>query len=165
MASGLDLPGGLITLLNDLGYVWPDADEVRLLQIGHAWVDLQGALAPHLQAANTAAAGVWAANSGTDVDAFKTLWGEDGAASDTLTKDMSGVVIVGALVMVCAAVVLTLKIWVIAQLVLLAIAVVQAIATAPITFGASLLEIPVFKEIADRIINLLISKALQVLLG
>jgi hypothetical protein len=78
---------------------------------------------------------------------------------------MAGVVIVGALVMVCAAVVLTLKVWVIDQLVLLAAAVVEAIATAPITFGASLLEIPVFKEIADRIINLLISQAMQVLLG
>jgi hypothetical protein len=165
VASGLDLPSGLVTFLNDLGYVWPDADEVRLLQIGRTWVDLHGALAPHLQAANTAAAGVWATNSGADVEAFRTAWGEDGAASNTLTKDMAGVVIVGGLVMVCAAVVLTLKIWVIAQLVLLAIAVAQAVATAPITFGASLLEIPVFKEIADRIINLLISEALAVLLG
>ena len=165
MAPGLDLPGGLITLLNDLGYVWPDADEVRLLQIGQAWVDLQGTLAPHLQAVNTAAAGVWTTNSGADVDAFRAMWAEDGGAADTLTKDMAGVVIVGALVMVSAAVVLMLKIWVIAQLVMLAIAVVEAIATAPITFGASLLEIPVFKEIVDRIINLLISQAMQVLLG
>ncbi len=165
VASRLDLPSGLITLLNDLGYVWPDADEVRLLQIGQAWEDLQGALAPHLEAANAAAASVWTTNSGTDIDAFQLACGEEGAAADTLTKDMSGIAMVGALVMVCAAVVLTLKIWVIAQLVLLAVAVVQAIATAPITFGASLLEIPVFKEIADRIINALIGKALQVLLG
>lgn len=165
MASGLDLPSGLITFLNDLGYVWPDADEVRLVQVGQAWVDLQAALAPHLQAANAAAASVWTANSGADIDAFQLAWAADGAAADTLTKDMSGVVIVGALVIACAAIVLALKVWVIAQLVLLAIAVVQAIATAPITFGASLLEIPVFKEIADRIINALIGKAMAALLG
>jgi len=165
VASGLELPSGLITLLNDLGYVWPDADEVRLVQIGKAWVGLQDGLAPHLDAVNAAAASVWTANYGTDIDAFETMWAKDGAAADTLTKDMAGVVIVGALIIACAAVVLTLKVWVIAQLVLLAIAVVQAIATAPITFGASLLEIPIVKEIADRIINALIGKALQALLG
>jgi hypothetical protein len=165
VASGLDLPGGLITLLNDLGYVWPDADEVRLVQVGQAWIDLQNALAPHLVAANAAAAGVWAANSGADIEAFRLAWRADGAGADTLAKDMSGVVVVGALIIACAAVVLTLKAWVIAQLVLLAAAVVDAVATAPLTFGASLLEIPVFKEIADRIINALIGKALQALLG
>jgi hypothetical protein len=165
VASGLDLPSGLITFLNDLGFTWPDADEVRLVQVGQAWVDLQGALAPHLVAANAAAASVWTANSGTDIDAFRLAWAADGAAADTLTKDMSGVGIVGALIIVCAGVVLTLKIWVIAQLALLAAAVVEAVATAPLTFGASLLEIPVFKEIADRVINALIGKAVAALLG
>ncbi len=165
MASGLDLPGGLVTLLSDLGYLWPDADEVRLNQLGQAWIDLQGTLDRHLQDANAAAARVWTENSGTDIDAFRATWSKAESAVDTLNRDATGVAVVGAIVLVCGAVVLMLKIWVIAQLVMLAVAIVQAIATAPFTFGASLLEIPVFKEIIGRAINLLISRAMAVLLG
>ena len=43
--------------------------------------------------------------------------------------------------------------------------IVEAIATSEITFGASLLEIPVFKKIADMVINALINEALGVILG
>lgn len=45
------------------------------------------------------------------------------------------------------------------------IAIAQAIALAVPTFGASLLSIPVVKEIIGRIINLLIDRSLAVLLG
>jgi hypothetical protein len=165
MASGLTLPGALVTFLNDLGYIWPDADEVRLTQLGQAWIDLQGALQGHLAEADRAATAVWTQNTGKDITAFQQFWSQADGAVDTLATDVTGVAVVGAVVLVAAAVVLALKIWVIAQLVILAIAVAQAIATAPFTFGASLLEIPVFKEIAGRILNLAISQAIAVLLG
>ncbi|WP_020577839.1 hypothetical protein [Actinopolymorpha alba] len=165
MARGLTLPGPLVTLLSDLGYLWPDADEVRLMQLGQAWVSLQSKLDGFAEEAQRAAERVWTENQGTDVDAFKEAWGRPEDALDTLRKDSTGVTVVGALILVCALVVLMLKIWVIIQLVLLAIAIAQAIATAAVSFGASLLEIPVFKEIFGRIINLLISRALEVLLG
>ncbi|MFD2077806.1 hypothetical protein SAMN05421678_12443 [Actinopolymorpha cephalotaxi] len=165
MARGLDLPDSLVTVLSELGYLWPDADEVRLMQLGQAWVSLQSKLDGVVTEAQRAAEQVWTHNKGDDVNAFKEAWGKAEDALDTLQKDATGVVVVGALILVCAVVVLMLKIWVITQLVLLVIAIAQAIATAPITFGASLLEIPVFKEIFGRIINLLISQALEVLLG
>jgi len=165
MASGLTPPGALVTLLNDLGYIWPDADEVRLTQLGQAWLDLQTTLQSHLSDAERAASAVWMHNTGKDIAAFQTFWSQPDGAVETLAKDVTGVAVVGAVVLVAAAVVLALKIWVIAQLVILAIAVAQAIATAPFTFGASLLEIPVFKEIAGRIPNLAISQAIAVLLG
>ncbi len=165
MARGLDLPDALVTLLSDLGYLWPDADEVRLMQLGQAWVGLQSKLEGFATDAQKAAERVWTHNKGDDIDAFKAAWAEAENALDTLQKDADGVPVVGAIILVCALVVLMLKIWVIVQLVLLAIAIAQAIATAAITFGASLLEIPVFKEIFGRIINLLISRALVILLG
>lgn len=165
MASGLTPPGALVTFLNDLGYIWPDADEVRLTQLGQAWIALQGTLQGHLTEADQAASAVWAHNTGKDIAAFQTFWSQSDGAVDTLARDVNGVATVGAVILVAAGVVLALKTWVIAQLITLAIAVAQAIATAPISFGLSLLEIPVFKEIAGRIINLAISQAIAVLLG
>lgn len=72
---------------------------------------------------------------------------------------------VGAALLVCAMAVLALKINVIVQLTLLAIAIVQAIATAGPTLGASLLEIPIFKKLIDVAIDFLIGQALEIVLG
>jgi hypothetical protein len=58
-----------------------------------------------------------------------------------------------------------LKVNVIAQLAWLLAAIVEAIATAEFTFGASLLEIPAFKKLADMAINFVINQAMQVILG
>lgn len=164
MARGLVLPGSLVSILSDLGYLWPDADEVRLTQLGGVWVSLQSKLDELVGQAQTLASSVMENNKGDDVDAFKAAWEEAENPLDTLGKDATGTPIVGAVTIMCALVVLLLKIWVIVQLILLAIAIAQAITTAAITFGASLLEIPVFKEIFGRIINLLISQALQAIL-
>lgn len=58
-----------------------------------------------------------------------------------------------------------LKIAVVVQLVMLAVQIAQAIATAVPTFGLSLLEIPIFKEITsillDQAIDLAISQVLS----
>jgi hypothetical protein len=67
--------------------------------------------------------------------------------------------------MVAAGVVLALKISVIVQLVMLAIQIAQAIATAVVTFGASLLEIPIFKMITSMILDQLLGFAMQALLN
>jgi hypothetical protein len=165
MAQGITLPGSLVTLLSELGYLWPDADEVRLLELGQAWISVQGGLDEIVEQAQTIAGRVWTENHDDAIDAFKASWEakDDGVA--TLTQNATGVLVVGAVILVCAIVVLMLKIWVIVQLVTLAIAIIQAIALAVPTFGASLLSIPIVKEIIGRIINLLISRAMVVLLG
>lgn len=163
MARGIELPDQLVTLLSDLGYLWPDADETRLTQLAHTWIGFQDNLDGLAADAHKAAERVWTDNRGADIDAFRAAWLESENPLDTLRKDAAGVVLVGALIVVCALVVLVLKIWVTVQLVLLAIAIVQALATAEITFGASLAEIPVFKEISGRIIDGLISRALMLL--
>ncbi|WP_433650306.1 hypothetical protein ACQP2C_28230 [Micromonospora zamorensis] len=72
---------------------------------------------------------------------------------------------IGAGLMVCAGIVLALKINVIVQLTLLAIQIAQAVATAAVTFGASLLEIPIFKLITGALIDQLLNMATEAVLG
>jgi hypothetical protein len=165
MAQGMTLPGPLVSLLSDLGYLWPDADEVRLMQLGQAWLNAQSGLDEVVEQAQRAAEKVWTENQDDAIDAFKASWEARDDGLDTLHQNATGVVVVGAIILLCSIVVLMLKIWVIIQLVMLAIAIAQAIALAVPTFGASLLSIPVVKEIIGRIINLLINRSLVVLLG
>jgi hypothetical protein len=74
--------------------------------------------------------------------------------------------LIGAALMVCAGIVLALKISDITRLILLAIQIAQAIATAVVTSGASLLEIPIFRAITEVILDQLLDVAInQVLDG
>jgi hypothetical protein len=162
---GLMLPGELVTLLQDLGYNWPEADEEKLFDLGNLWIGFAGQLAPFAEQADAAAAKVWNQNTGDAVAAFQTHWQAPDSAVSSLRDSVTGAQMVGPLVIVAAAVVLALKINVIVQLVILAIEIIEALATAGPTFGASLLEIPVFKEITNRLINLVISLATDAILG
>ena len=65
----------------------------------------------------------------------------------------------------CAGLVLGLKINTIVNLGILLAEIVEAMATAVPTFGASLAEIPVFKEIAQRIIGAIINEVVTAILG
>jgi len=162
---GLQLPGELVTLLQDLGYNWPEADEEKLFDLGEVWMGFSGQLDPAAQRANAAAAQVWNGNQGDAINAFKAKWSADDSPGKSLADSVTGAEMVGPLLMVAAGVVLALKINVIVQLVTLAIEIAEALATAVPTFGASLLEIPVFKEITNRLVNLLISLATEAILG
>lgn len=162
---GLMLPGELADLLNELGYIWPKSDETQLFQLGQQWIDFSGQLGPLVQQAGQAAARAWTGSSGPAVEAFHDLWTKQGSAVDVLDSDVLASMVIGIAVIICAVVVLMLKIMVIVQLTILLIEIIQAIATAPPTFGASLLEIPVFKKLCDLAINFLISKALEAVLG
>jgi hypothetical protein len=99
------------------------------------------------------------------VEAFQQAWGRDNAGHAVLDRGQLGAQAIGGALMVCAAAVLALKINVIVQLSLLLVEIIEAIATAEVTFGASLLEIPVFKKLTDMAINFLINQAMAVVLG
>lgn len=162
---GIDIPGELADLLNELGYTWPKSDETQLFELGGEWLDLAGRLEPLVAEAASVTGPVREANSGPAMDAFLSAWEGDSAAVHTLEQGVAGANVIGGALMVCAGIVLALKINVIVQLTILLIQIIQAIATAPPTFGASLLEIPVFKKLADIAINFLINQALEVVLG
>ncbi|MEU5876586.1 hypothetical protein [Spirillospora sp. NPDC047279] len=162
---GLQLPGELIGLLGMLGYTWPEADESKLFELGGAWMAYGGTVQGIVADADTAAQQVWSGNKGEDIDAFKEAWSGEDAPTEMLRTAATSSMVVGGVFFLCAGVVLALKINVIVQLVILAIQIAQAIATAAVTFGASLLEIPIFKEITGMIIDVLVDQAIGALLG
>ncbi|GIF14190.1 hypothetical protein [Actinoplanes teichomyceticus] len=162
---GLEIPGELADLLNELGYTWPKSDETQMMRLGQWWIEFAGTLAEVGADADAAVRTASVGNRGDDIDAFRTAWGGDRAGRQVLADGVAGAQSIGACLIVCAGVVLTLKINVIVQLTILAVEILQAVLTAPETFGASLLEIPVFKKLTDMAINFLISQALEVVLG
>jgi hypothetical protein len=162
---GLMLPGDLVTLLQDLGYQWPEADETTLLAMGHAWLGFGGQARQPPQDAHAAAQQVWSANEGKAIEAFQQAWNHPQAPHANLTDAATGAQGIGIGLMACAGIVLALKINVIVQLTTLAIEIAEALATAVPTFGASLLEIPAFKEITGMAINLVINEAMNAVMG
>jgi hypothetical protein len=162
---GIRLPGVLERLLNDLGYTWPEVDEDNLLRLGTAWTDFASTIAEHAGAADRHAQSVWATNQGPTIDAFRAAWQSGQEPLDNLKTAETASTAAGVGMMAAAAIVLALKINVIVQLVMLALEIFEALATAPETFGASLLEIPVFKEITGMIINAVINEAINALMS
>ncbi|HZM82298.1 MAG TPA: hypothetical protein VFC19_41795 [Candidatus Limnocylindrales bacterium] len=73
--------------------------------------------------------------------------------------------LVGVGLMVCAGIILALKISVITQLIILIVQIAQAIVAAVATAGASLLEIPVFRAITKLILDRLQDMAISKVLG
>ncbi|MEV1319774.1 hypothetical protein AB0J14_27265 [Micromonospora arborensis] len=162
---GIDLPGELADLLNELGYTWPKADETQLFELAQEWIGLGDRLAPMAHEASGLVATLTAGNQGAAVEAFQAKWHADKSAANVLTRGATGATVLGGALLVCAAVVLALKINVIVQLTILLIQIIQAVATAAPTFGASLLEIPVFKKLTDILINILVDQAIGQILG
>lgn len=160
---GLQLPGELISVLGMLGYTWPEADETKLVEMGQAWIDFSATLQGLVGEAAADAATVWSGSRGTDIDAFQRWWsGEEGPAAN-LTDGATAAVLTGTGLIICGMIVLALKVAIIVQLVVLAIQIAQAVATAAPTFGASLLEIPIFQQISRMIVGNLIEEVLMTL--
>ncbi len=162
---GLMLPGEMADLLNELGYIWPKSDETKLFELGQQWIDFSSKVDQIAKDADTSAALAWSANRGEAIEAFRRYWSADDAPSKSCHAGTNGSLAVGGALIVCAAVVLALKINVIVQVAILIAEIAEALTTAIPTFGASLLEIPVFKKLTDMVINLLISEAMEVVLG
>jgi hypothetical protein len=162
---GIEIPGELADLLNELGYVWPKSDETQMFELAQEWIGLAGRLGPIGQEASDAVGTMLADNTGPALTAFQAKWNDADSAVTVLRDGATGAYVLGGALMVCAGVVLVLKINVIIQLTILLVEIIEALATAPETFGGSLLEIPVFKKLTDMLINLLINQALEVVLG
>jgi hypothetical protein len=162
---GLVLPGALETLLNDLRYTWPEVDEMDLFSLGSTWCQLGGTLSSTQQTAQSAADQISSANQGAAIEAFKKKWAGSNAPAAVLGDASLGVELGGAAILLCAGVVLALKVNTIVNLVILACEIGEALATAVPTFGASLAEIPVFKEITDRIVQAIINEAVTAITG
>ncbi|PRY59531.1 MULTISPECIES: WXG100-like domain-containing protein [Glycomyces] len=157
---GMQLPSELITLLGVLGYEWPESDEESMFKLGGEWTAMADQLDAKIESLQVAARTVVENNTGAHIDAFQTEWeGEESSASNLADAgDPANKVNIALTVM--AGIVLALKIQIIVQLAILAVQIAWAIATAPVTFGASLAQIPIFKEIAGIIIEQLLDMAI-----
>lgn len=162
---GVMLPGELAGLLNELGYTWPKSDETQLFELGQLWLELAGSLQRTAAEGAAAAQRLLDGNSGEAIAAFGKRWAAEGSAISVLHNGATGAQMVAATLFVCALIVLALKINVIIQLTILLVQIIQAIATAGPTFGASLLEIPVFKKLTDVVLGILVDQAIGVVLG
>ncbi|MFC0006773.1 WXG100-like domain-containing protein [Micromonospora siamensis] len=161
---GLQLPGELVEMLALIGLTWPEADEEKLFELGQAWLELSPVLQTAAAQGGAAAEAVWSGNSGQAVEAFQRYWTEHGVPS-ALDLSADGVRVLGVGLIVYAAIVLALKINVIVQLTILAVEIAQAVATAAPTFGASLLEIPVFQQLTRAVVEELIWQVIGEIIG
>lgn len=161
---GLTLPSELVSLLNILGYNWPQADEMKLFDLGNTLMNFGNEVQNVMGAADNAASKAWAENSGRDIAAFAEHWQHSDGPSKVLGDSSTAATIVGAGMFIVSGIVLALKIQVITQLVILAIQIAQAIATAVVTFGASLAEIPIFQQISRFLVGQLIDMVITQLL-
>jgi hypothetical protein len=162
---GLTLPGELVSVLGMIGYDWPTSDEEKLFAMGQAWLSFAADVEQASSSVGEGARQVISMSAGPAVEAFQGWWSGEENAPATLSGASTGAVVLGAGLIVCAAIVLMLKIQVIIQLILLAIQIAQAIATAVVTFGASLLEIPLFKMITQTVVGLLQDQAINAVLS
>lgn len=161
---GLQLPGELVGVLGMIGINWPEGDEEKLFKLGQTWLDFSGSLGNISADAEPAALQVSTGHEGPAVEAFKKMWEEHGGTRNLDIASNAGMAF-GLGLFLYAAVVLVLKINAMIQLVMLAIAIAQAIATAVVTFGASLLQIPIFRQITKMIIESLLEMAVWKIIG
>ena len=141
---GLELPGYVTEPLSWIGMTWPEADEDKLFESGQTWLNYGASLRSQAQQANSIAQKIPAEHQGEAVDQFTQWWNADDGPGKNLDENAAAAELIGAGLIVMAGITLALKIAYIAQLVILAIEVAQAIATAFFSFGATTAEIPGF---------------------
>jgi hypothetical protein len=158
----ITLPHELTEPLGWIGLVWPEADEDKLYADGRTWLDYGSRLRGHAEQANAAARAVWTDNYGDSIEAFEQWWNGAGPGRH-LDEAATAVELIGAGLVAMAAVTIALKTAFIAQLTALAFEVGQAIATAFVTAGATLAEIPGWIALTRTACRLLIHKALEMI--
>jgi hypothetical protein len=156
----MQLPGEVRQFLSVIGFTWPEADETKLLELGEEWTRLSGQIDGQVNGAQTAASAVWAGNKSEMVDAFRTRWTGQSSPVQRLTNGATGADLVGAGLMVCAGIVVALKVNVIVQVTLTLISIASAIAAAFVTFGASAALVVVLREACKRLLDWLLGEAI-----
>lgn len=162
----INLPPELGEILNILGFDWPMSNEDQLFEMGQEWMNVAGRIDEQLQEAARSAQRAWAENMGESIDAFQQWWEAEDSPAQALSKAAVGANLGGAALMICAGIVLALKIAVIVQLVLLAIQIAAAIAAAAATFGIASAALPGIYALGRKILaEILQEVVMQLALG
>ncbi|GAA2674517.1 WXG100-like domain-containing protein [Actinoplanes palleronii] len=159
----ITLPAELTDALSWIGLEWPEADEDRLQADGQVWIDHGTRLRAHAVRSTATARQVWLDNEGASIEAFEQWWnGADGPGRH-LQEAATAAELIGGALIAMAGVTLGLKVAFIAQLGALAFEVGQAIATAPVTAGATLAEIPVWVGLTRTACRKLLHEAMALI--
>ncbi len=162
---GLTLPGELERLLNDLGFTWPEVDEMDLFDGGGKWMQFGSNVADSHQQSSGAAQQLLSTNNSEALQAFSTKMQHPDSPLSVLGDASTGVQVVGGAMFAAGGLVLGLKINTMINLITLLCEIISAIAEAAPTFGASLAEIPVFKEITNRIIGAIVNEVVNAIMS
>jgi SepF-like predicted cell division protein (DUF552 family) len=162
---GLQLPSELTGLLSMLGYDWPESDEESIFNLAGEWTGMADQISGRVESLNAAANTLLENNMGAEIDAFKEEWEDAESAVRNIADAVDPTNLINIGLTITAGLILALKVQVIVQLVMLAFQIAQAIATAAVTFGASLAQIPIFKMITGLIIDQLIGMAIDKVLN
>jgi hypothetical protein len=160
----INLPAPLGELLNMLGFNWPMSDEDKLFEVGNAWMELPGTIDGVLSKVGQETETLASENIGDSIEAFKTWWESEDSPAKILQDGTVGMCLTGAALMVCAAVVLALKIAVLIQLGILAVQIAAAIAAAAATFGIASAALPALYALGRKIVSNLLQEAVMKLL-
>jgi hypothetical protein len=111
----MTLPPALASALSILGFDWPDSDEDKLEAMGKAWRSFASTLTTLVDDADREAASVWDKNEGYSINAFKQSWQGPDAPLASLRDGALAATAIGDGCLAAAAIVVALKLTMIAQ--------------------------------------------------
>jgi hypothetical protein len=159
----ITLPSELTEPLSWIGLEWPEADEDQLQADGQVWIDHGTRLRLHAERSTETARKVWMDNEGASIEAFERWWNDADGPGRHLQEAATAAEIIGGALIAMAGVTIGLKVAFIAQLSALAFEVGQAMATATVTAGATLAEIPIWIGITRTACRKLIHEAMALI--
>lgn len=157
---GMQLPGWLRQALEYVGYDWPASDESVLAEWGGQWSALAATAQEAATLINEGVQRVSEENQGPAADAFAAYMQDGNAQSLQEFAAASGAA--GAAHQVVAGIVLTMKLAVIAQLVILAAAIAAAVASGGLASGGVVVARQAAKWAIEAAINIAIEQILGV---
>lgn len=162
---GLTLPSQLASALNACGFLWPQADEVKLFNLSLEWKRFSTELSGAVTDAQRQAERVWVDNTGLGITAFQEHWSDPDSPASNLVDGANAAYLISVGYAAIAAIVLALKLSVIASLTAFAIAVAKAALAAVVTWGAALALVPALVWATKRALEYLVLLAIQRVLG
>jgi hypothetical protein len=153
------------SVLSQLGFTWPDSDEDKIEQMGHAWLALSRELAGLATDAEKHARTVWTCSTGLGVDAFRAAWTDPDQPAASLRDGAAAAAMIAEGLYLAAKIVVSYKLKIIAQVVILAVSTGAMVYGAFFTFGATTLAAPLVRWAVRRALDDLTDRAIQGLLN